>query len=117
MLPVGKRFHNHDKSQSSVGKLRINGLCSVAMLNSQRVGCLSHVWILQCCFNVLGLKDPQSQVLKSLKTGCEFHEVSNCSKFLLLNRNRICTSCSIYGMVGFFLYPLVMTNIAIEHGH
>ena len=36
-IPSGKRLHNYGKSQFSMGKSTINGTCSIAMLNYQRV--------------------------------------------------------------------------------
>ena len=36
-LPSGKRLHSYGKSPSLIGKSTLNGPCSIAMLNSQRV--------------------------------------------------------------------------------
>ena len=36
-IPSGKRLHSYGKSQFLIGKSTINGPCSIAMLNYQRV--------------------------------------------------------------------------------
>ena len=36
-IPSGKRLHSYGKSQCLIGKSTINGPCSIAMLNYQRV--------------------------------------------------------------------------------